>query len=368
MQKEYLGVLDDVFARIRPGLYEEPGMLQRILSEALVYGAPGLLNDGYLVQHKVLLELLLSRDPGFLELLDRDLLTVASAVQPPSASIARRAAAGVQSHLLLVESADWPRIAMAIDDLPTPNGDLTSAWPSRDLTDGFARLVKMLRDAESDDCIPMSEGMPSGDDLLSFCDRFLAALEVHYEAPRTQWERLVTETWGKNSAEFLAMMDAANAIYHLNITMLLGADDEADARFVTRDTDLLAPLLGAEREDEVVPLGGVSFADTPAVNPSDINALLNNPATAPFRADAQTASLTPDRIVEYVDVLSNQVDLQNLLVVPNALGEIHRAGASTKLTVTRFKSAAENAHVRMTIPRDFCLEHAASARVFAGAP
>lgn len=164
MQKEYLGVLDDVFARIRPELYEEPGMLQRILSEALVYGAPGLLNDGYLVQHKVLLELLLSRDPGFLELLDRDLLTVASAVQPPSASIARRAAAGVKSHLSLVESADWPRIATAIDNLPTPNGDLTSAWPSRDLTDGFARLVKMLRDAASDDKIPVSEGMPSGDD------------------------------------------------------------------------------------------------------------------------------------------------------------------------------------------------------------
>jgi len=363
MFREYVGLFDDVIARYRPHPYGSTAMVRQILAECLLFGAPGLLNDGYLVQHPVFLEFLLSRDDGFLELLERDRLTVASVIQPPSVSIERRAAVGVETHRELIESDDWTAIARAIDDLP---GQSERSWPSRDLTDGFVHLTRKLRALVENNSLPEAQGLPSNGSIGSFLDRFLEALSRHHEAPRTQWEGLAKEIWAEDKAAVVAMLDLANLIYHLNITMLLGADEESTGRIVTRDSPILAPLLGLHRADDNVQIPDVQYVEDPILTPSLIAAFLEETSLVDLRGQIQRGPLETSLLSEYIVALAEHDQLKNLLVPPISIGLISGTGSVRTLKVVHASLSKTMGHIRFAIPPELCNSHASHARPFGG--
>lgn len=364
---EYIGVLDDVIVRLRSAPYGTDEFVATILAEGLLYGAPGLLNDGYLVQNPALRRLLERRDTGFLNLLERDRLTVASAICPASASIERRAQVGVASHGALVASDDWPALAAAIDDLPQPTGSERMAWPSRDMTDGFAFLAKRLRHFNEGN-LPKGNNLPSLAVIIDFLDAFIGALEHHHEAPRTQWEKLAAQVWPAKVPAFRSMMDLANLVYHLNISMLLGADDPAARTVVTRDSILLAPLLGVGRVEETLPLPEAPFTAAPSVIPECIAAVLEDEELAAFRDDEGRVPHDSATLAAYLDALSQVEDARGLLVPPISRARIEEDVSEPYLRITHFAASHAVGHVRLTIPQSFCDRHAAKARLFGEAP
>jgi hypothetical protein len=357
MLREYLGVLDDVIFRYRPKPYGSEGFIKAVLAEGLLYGAPGLLNDGYLVQHPVLRDLLLRRDAGFLDLLQRDQVLVSSAIRPPSASIERRASVGVASHRTIVTSADWATLATAIDDLPNASG---TSWPSRNLTDGFVALAQLLRDLVLDGGLPASIALPLGATILEFLDAFFVALERHHDAPRTQWEALASNTWQGDGPEFLAMMDLANLLYHLNITMLLGADDETARTVVTRDHPILAPLLGVGRVDEVLLLPETEFTAVPDLNPDGIASLLEDPTLKKIRGEVG-ARYDAATLSEYLGAIGRTKLTRDLRVPPISNATIVDRGGTSRLQVTHVHASRALEHIRLIIPTELCTRHAANA-------
>lgn len=357
MFREYLGVLDDVIFRYRPKPYGSESFIKAVLAEGLLYGTPGLLNDGYLVQHPVLRDLLLRRDAGFLDLLERDQVLVSSAIRPPSASIERRASVGVVSHRAIVTSADWPALATAIDDLPNTSG---TSWPSRNLTDGFVALARLLRGLVLDGGLPTSVALPPGATISEFLDAFLDALEIHHDAPRTQWEALASNTWQDDGPEFLAMMDLANLLYHLNITMLLGADDEAARTVVTRDHPILAPLLGVERVDEVLLVPEIEFAAVPDLSPDGIASVLEDPTVNKFREEVDDR-YDAAAFSEYLGAIGRSELTRDLRVPPISNARVVDRGGTSHLQVIHVPASRALEHIRLIIPPEFCTRHAANA-------
>lgn len=364
LARDYIGVLDDVIARYHPVPYATERFFAAVLAEGVLYGAPGLLNDGYLVQHPVLRGQLESRAPAFVDLLKRDWLTVASAIRPPSASIERRARVGVASHRALVASDDWPVLAAAIDDLPRPSIADPVAWPSRDLTDGFAMLAERLHNLADAGEFPEGRDLPPSGEISDFVDAFLRALGRHHEAPRTQWEALAARTWSANARAFHAMMDLANLVYHLNIAMLFGADDPSARTVVTRDSPLLAPLLGLGRMDETLELPEFPFIDAPVLTPVRIAAILEDGALAAFRNDEGRAPNEEATLVAYLDALGRTEHARDVLVAPISRARIEEDGKAPLLRFRHVAASQSIGHVRLTIPQSLCDRHASKARPF----
>lgn len=363
-KREYLGVLDDVIERYHSLPYGTDEFIAAVIAETILYGSPGLLNDGYLVQHSVLRGHIERRDAGFLNLLERDWLTIASAIRPPSASIERRAAVGVASHRALIESNDWPALANVIDDLPGTKTIAGASWPSRDLTDGFLTLAKRLNGIVTSGSVSSIDGLPQLAKISEFLDTFVETLGHHHEAPRTQWEKLAIKTWADDDASFLAMMDLANLIYHLNISMLFGADDNASFTLTTRDSPLLAPLLGVERTDEVFTLKQNSFVASPNLTPERIAAVLDSETLLAFRDDAGRVPHDAATLDEYIDAILDLETASDLLVPPISSANILSDSDDALLRVNHFNASRNVGHVRLTIPEAFCEQHAATARKF----
>lgn len=343
--QEYLGTLDDVIVRHRPVPWGSRAMVDAILAEQLLYGAPGILNDGYLVQHPVISAALLARDPVLVELLDRDFLTVASVIQPPSRSIELRAAGGVASHRALVDSPGWPMLARVIDDLPRPAQMLDTKWPTRSLAQGFARLAGGLLSRLDGIAAPVAP-----DRLALFLQGWLAEIERHPFAARTRWEALLDDA-GFTGAGRVALMDLADLIYHLNFAMLLAADRGTDAVLVTAHADLLGPLLGVAVETQIADLPDAGFAAQPVLNLPAVRALLDDTglgeARAAFRADPSAATLAA-----YLDLLRAHPDTAGAIVPPASVARLQ----GDRIGVLSWQG---HAALRLTIPQAVADEFAA---------
>lgn len=227
----YLGTFDDSVARYPWNISIDDDYLEQTIARHVVLGDKLLLNDGYLVMHRLGRKSLLEGSNSLLfNLLADGFVRVLSSDHSIAASIRKRAESGVAEHNNLLNSPDWPDLQRRLDwisDRQAKNGYF-HPWPKKDMTHGFVQAIERCRGRT-----PSQLGIdtvPAGtfDRVL---DELQRSLRTDHGAARTKFEQSVrtvvqnTDGLGNPQEIVKQCMWIANEAYHNNFATCLSTDD-----------------------------------------------------------------------------------------------------------------------------------------------
>lgn len=254
----YLGTLDDSVDRF-PWLFKiTEARLNHSLAVQLITGRPILLNDGYLVQHKLCAKSIIDRDSLLWSLIDSGYVSIMSRGfgRYPLQDMPVAMSESVESMRLLVENRlpDLPpwdeyKHRLADVDARIRTSSKFVPWPSYDAGSGFLVLAKRLIERGASRTSLGLRSLRSDDVLRDFLTEYVDILEADLSAARTKWEQL-SERYGNTSkylgdaaTAHLEMMRLANEIYHYNMGIMLSGSLDAPISVETQVSEAFDDLL-----------------------------------------------------------------------------------------------------------------------------
>lgn len=271
----YLGTIDDVVLRHPwPDIAIGPDFLTDTIIDHVLFGAPLLINDGYLVNHPLARADLMAGERSLLLALVRKgfikVLTRVDDLDALARMPGQMARQGIQTFGERIASDEWQRFELILrrlgDELrPLHN---TLFWPPVDMGDGFRRLL------ENADYGIASKGFESlglrtrhRTAVRRLLFNSAARLAKDSAAARTKFEEMAVEEAKAlptgDDREFVSdMMGFANEVYHFNFAINLdyavasnGLTVLAETRMSRAFDDLLRveePVLNFERDVQLV--------------------------------------------------------------------------------------------------------------------
>lgn len=237
----YSGLLDDALLRYGEELQVDADFFQRAILRSVLFNGPILLNDGYILNSKAGIRMLL--EPGsFLRIMLRNgyvrLISRAAGAEPDAiASIPETLARnGVTSAKEIVSDPSWPEWKAGITDWVS--GQLLSGqidpWPRKAINAGNVLLFDRVFGRSAAD-LGLSE---RARETLDRLQPLLAGSEQYERAPRSAIEDRLTELVEKGIStprDRFEIMNIANQAYHYNISLCL---NECYDRPVAADTTI----------------------------------------------------------------------------------------------------------------------------------
>jgi hypothetical protein len=232
----YLGTIDDVAVRFPWRFKLTESALNHALLTQLIDGRPVLLNDGYLVQHKLAREAVMDQQSllwelmrvGFVRVMARggDLYTLDE--MPAQMSKIRSFFDLIHDQVAGVKWLDLRKALAEVDGRLRAQNHLVN-WPAFESGSGFRLFAQRMLDQQSQ---PRSLGLGRhirSAILAEFLKRFVEKVSEDPVGPRDTWEHLakrMSREDGKTSdanAFVNGLMNLATETYHYNMGIMLTA-------------------------------------------------------------------------------------------------------------------------------------------------
>lgn len=244
----YLGTVDDVVLRYPwPGIAIDENFLVETIVDHVLFGAPLLINDGYIVNHPLArADLMKGKDSLILALVRKGFIKILTRVDDLNdlARMPEQMAVDIDSFRSRISDPDWKLFRYNLDDLgealrPAFN---TMFWPPVDMGDGFRLLVENAS-AGIDQKGYESLGLRTGEaDLVrTLLDLVANRLATDTSGARNFFEAKATDLAGRlpNGTDRLFVDDVmglANEIYHFNFGLNLDHQMRGDGISVVTET------------------------------------------------------------------------------------------------------------------------------------
>lgn len=271
----YLGTIDDVVLRFPwPGISIDENFLIETILDHVLFGAPILINDGYLVNHPLArADLMKGKKSLILALVRKGFIKVLTRVDDLSslASMPEKMAADIITFQERISAEDWKAFRYNLADLgeelrPSFN---TLFWPAVDMGDGFRLLIENTIDSIAAKGIE-SLGLrtQSVDQVREVLTDVANRLAQDTSGARNYFEKIATKhatalPTGADRLFLSDLMGFANEVYHFNFGLNLDARLRKDGIRVITETrmsrafdDLLAVDEAIINVEKSMPLMG----------------------------------------------------------------------------------------------------------------
>jgi hypothetical protein len=254
----YLGTIDDMVVKYPWRFNVTEKSLNHSLVIQLIDGRPILLNDGYLVQHRLGRAALLDKNSLLWELIKSEFVRVMArggrryglAEMP-----VKMAEEGIVSYQWIVDDQVqgvlWAELRGALDvlDATLTKSNYLIGWPAYDTGSGFRELAEAMRNnASTAHSLGLAKHVRSGV-IPGFLDEFIDKMNKDTGKPRSRWETMAKRYANKpdntnRPKEFQrAMMNLANEMYHYNMGVMLSAEHDVPIAVETQTSAAFDDLL-----------------------------------------------------------------------------------------------------------------------------
>ena len=243
----YVGSFDDEILRMQQSASLSMESINETFIQAVLFGGPLLVNDGYLMHYEAGRKALTDRNASpLLDLIDEGYVCLFSR-NGGNLSKMPEQMSHIDSYAALLKSKEWTRLKYQLEELERRLKNFPNAlkpWPNRNFGPGFVRLVNHALSAY--DNSPML-GSPLMPDQL---DRLLYAFNDEMKsnpngAARTIWREhyerpdLAISANGKSILHWLGI-----EAYHYNLAMSAADEESSDCvpGLITRHSYLFDEL------------------------------------------------------------------------------------------------------------------------------